>query len=151
MFLVDASGSVGLKNFHSELNFVKHLLADFSVEPSTTTVAIVTFGGRRHIRRNIDQISHSSDNNNKCYLLNKQLDNINYTGGGTYTRGALLEALVSCLLSFFTNTYLTFIRYEIVLDISFRVYIIFFNKLQFITFYRYKLDKRYDVKNCSQI
>ncbi|XP_060818726.1 sushi, von Willebrand factor type A, EGF and pentraxin domain-containing protein 1-like isoform X1 [Bombus pascuorum] len=93
VFLVDASGSVGLKNFHSELNFVKHLLADFSVEPSTTTVAIVTFGGRRHIRRNVDQISHTSDNNNKCYLLNKQLNNINYTGGGTYTRGALLEAL----------------------------------------------------------
>ncbi|XP_076231899.1 sushi, von Willebrand factor type A, EGF and pentraxin domain-containing protein 1 isoform X3 [Calliopsis andreniformis] len=93
VFLVDASGSVGLKNFQSELNFVKNLLSDFVVEPSATRVAIVTFGGRRNIKRNVDQISHSSDNNHKCYLLNKQLNNISYTGGGTYTRGALLEAL----------------------------------------------------------
>ncbi|XP_076388011.1 sushi, von Willebrand factor type A, EGF and pentraxin domain-containing protein 1 isoform X1 [Megachile rotundata] len=92
VFLVDASGSVGLKNFQSELNFVKNLLSDFSVEPSVTRVAIVTFGGRRNIRRNVDQISRSSEIDNKCYLLNKQLKNINYTGGGTYTRGALLEA-----------------------------------------------------------
>ncbi|KOX71267.1 Sushi, von Willebrand factor type A, EGF and pentraxin domain-containing protein 1, partial [Melipona quadrifasciata] len=93
VFLVDASGSVGLNNFQSELNFIKHFLADFSVEPSATRIAIVTFGGRRHIKRNVDQISHTGDNDNKCYLLNKQLNNINYTGGGTYTRGALLEAL----------------------------------------------------------
>nr|XP_034194420.1 sushi, von Willebrand factor type A, EGF and pentraxin domain-containing protein 1-like [Osmia lignaria] len=92
VFLVDASGSVGLKNFQSELNFVKNLLSDFSVEPSVTRVAIVTFGGRRNIRRNVDQISRSSGIDNKCYLLNKQLNNITYTGGGTYTKGALLEA-----------------------------------------------------------
>ncbi|XP_053975953.1 sushi, von Willebrand factor type A, EGF and pentraxin domain-containing protein 1-like [Hylaeus volcanicus] len=93
VFLVDASGSVGLKNFQSELNFVKNLLSDFIVEPSATRIAIVTFGGRRNIRRNVDQISRTGDNDHKCYLLNKQLNNITYTGGGTYTRGALLEAL----------------------------------------------------------
>lgn len=99
VFLVDASGSVGLKNFQSELNFVKNLLSDFSVEPSVTRVAIVTFGGRRNIRRNVDQISRGSEIDNKCYLLNKQLNNITYTGGGTYTKGALLEAYVSVFLS----------------------------------------------------
>ncbi|CAK9810357.1 Sushi, von Willebrand factor type A, EGF and pentraxin domain-containing protein 1, partial [Anthophora quadrimaculata] len=93
VFLVDASGSVGSKNFQSELNFVKNLLSDFSVEPSATRVAIVTFSGKRNIKRNVDQISRTGENNNKCYLLNRQLNNINYTGGGTYTRGALLEAL----------------------------------------------------------
>ncbi|XP_076749113.1 sushi, von Willebrand factor type A, EGF and pentraxin domain-containing protein 1 [Xylocopa sonorina] len=93
VFLVDASGSVGLKNFQSELNFVKNFLSDFSVEPSMTRVAIVTFGGKRNIRRNVDQISQTGENDDKCYLLNKQLNNISYTGGGTYTRGALLEAL----------------------------------------------------------
>ncbi|XP_076181652.1 sushi, von Willebrand factor type A, EGF and pentraxin domain-containing protein 1 isoform X2 [Ptiloglossa arizonensis] len=93
VFLVDASGSVGLTNFQSELNFVKNLLSDFIVEPSATRVAIVTFGGRRHIKRNVDQISRTGDNDHKCYLLNKQLNNISYSGGGTYTRGALIEAL----------------------------------------------------------
>lgn len=97
VFLIDASGSVGLKNFQSELNFVKNLLSDFTVEPLATRVAIVTFGGRRSIRRNVDQISRSGENDHKCYLLNKQLNNISYTGGGTYTRGALMEALVSVL------------------------------------------------------
>lgn len=98
VFLVDASGSVGLTNFQSELNFVKNLLSDFIVEPSATRVAIVTFGGRRHIKRNVDQISRTGDNDHKCYLLNKQLNNISYSGGGTYTRGALIEALVSFFL-----------------------------------------------------
>lgn len=106
MFLVDASGSVGLKNFHSELNFVKHLLSDFFVDRSATRVAIITFGGRRNIRRTVDQISRTSENDNKCYLLNKQLNNISYTGGGTYTRGALLEALVS-VFNFILNFPLT--------------------------------------------
>ncbi|XP_076634348.1 sushi, von Willebrand factor type A, EGF and pentraxin domain-containing protein 1 [Colletes latitarsis] len=93
IFLVDASGSVGLKNFQSELNFVKNLLSDFIVEPSAARVAIITFGGKRNIRRNVDQISRTGDNDHKCFLLNKQLNNISYTGGGTYTRGALIEAL----------------------------------------------------------
>ncbi|KAK2576675.1 hypothetical protein KPH14_005336 [Odynerus spinipes] len=93
VFLVDASGSIGLHNFRSELNFVKKLLAEFTVEPLTTRVAIVTFGGKRNINRNVDQISKIRKDNHKCYLLNKQLNNISYTGGGTYTRGALLEAL----------------------------------------------------------
>nr|XP_031840166.1 sushi, von Willebrand factor type A, EGF and pentraxin domain-containing protein 1-like isoform X1 [Nomia melanderi] len=93
IFLVDASGSVGLRNFRCELSFVKNLLSDFIVGPSAARVAIVTFGGRRHIRRNVDQISRTGDNDHKCYLLNKQLSNISYTGGGTYTRGALIEAL----------------------------------------------------------
>ncbi|XP_076380505.1 sushi, von Willebrand factor type A, EGF and pentraxin domain-containing protein 1 isoform X1 [Megalopta genalis] len=93
IFLVDASGSVGLQNFQCELNFVKNLLSDFIVGPTATRAAIVTFGGRRNIRRNVDQISRAGDNDHKCYLLNKQLSNVNYTGGGTYTRGALIEAI----------------------------------------------------------
>lgn len=95
IFLVDASGSVGLENFRCELNFVKNLLSDFIVGQSATRIAIVTFGGRRNVRRNVDQISRISDNDHKCYLLNKQLSDIDYPGGGTYTRGALIEALVS--------------------------------------------------------
>ncbi|KAM0734376.1 Sushi, von Willebrand factor type A, EGF and pentraxin domain-containing protein 1 [Formica fusca] len=93
VFLVDASGSVGAENFRSELNFVTKLLSDFTVDETTTRVAVVTFGGRGNVYRNIDQISRHGPNDHKCYLLNKQFNNITYSGGGTYTRGALLEAL----------------------------------------------------------
>lgn len=92
---MDASGSVGEENFRSELNFVTKLLSDFTVDKTAIQVAVVTFGGRENVNRNIDQISNDGANNNKCYLLNKQLNNITYDGGGTYTRGALFEALVS--------------------------------------------------------
>ncbi|KMQ82296.1 von willebrand factor type egf and pentraxin domain-containing protein 1, partial [Lasius niger] len=93
VFLVDASGSIGAANFRSELNFVTKLLSDFTVDETTTRVAVITFGGRGNVYRNIDQISRHGSNDHKCYLLNKQFGNITYSGGGTYTRGALLEAL----------------------------------------------------------
>ena len=117
VFLVDASSSVGFENFRSELNFVRKLLSDFTVEPSATRVAVVTFAGRRHIHRHIDQISKTEDNDQKCQLLNKQLSNVTYTGGGTYTRGALLEALVSMkkkskLFYFITNFSFLIINFQ---------------------------------------
>ncbi|XP_012529984.1 sushi, von Willebrand factor type A, EGF and pentraxin domain-containing protein 1 isoform X2 [Monomorium pharaonis] len=93
VFLVDASGSVGAENFRSELNFVTKLLSDFTVDARAARVALITFGGRGSVYRNIDQISQYGPDDHKCYLLNKQFRNITYTGGGTYTRGALLEAL----------------------------------------------------------
>lgn len=102
MFLVDASGSIGAENFRSELNFVTKLLSDFTVDAMAARVALVTFGGRGSVYRNVDQISRHGPNNHKCYLLNKEFSNITYSGGGTYTRGALLEALVS-KLSMFAN------------------------------------------------
>jgi len=99
VFLVDASGSVGAENFRSELNFVTKLLSDFTVDALAARVALVTFGGRGSVYRNIDQISRHGPNDHKCYLLNKQFSNITYSGGGTYTRGALLEALVRAQFS----------------------------------------------------
>ncbi|KAL6256847.1 hypothetical protein P5V15_011783 [Pogonomyrmex californicus] len=93
VFLVDASGSVGAENFRSELNFVTKLLSDFTVDAMAARVALVTFSGRGNVYRNVDQISTHGPNDHKCYLLNKEFSNITYNGGGTYTRGALLEAL----------------------------------------------------------
>lgn len=103
MFLVDASGSVGAENFRSELNFVTKLLSDFTVDATAARVALVTFGGRGNVYRNVDQISRHGSNDHKCYLLNKLFRNITYSGGGTYTRGALLEALVSTAILFTTS------------------------------------------------
>ena len=43
VFLVDASSSVGTKNFNSELMFVKKLLSGFSISLNETRVAVITF------------------------------------------------------------------------------------------------------------
>lgn len=97
VFLVDASSSVGQENFKSELNFVRRLLSDLTVDEAATRVAVVTFAGKGMIIRKIDQISlgqiNQRNHENKCTLLNDDLKNISWSGGGTYTRGALLEAL----------------------------------------------------------
>lgn len=93
--MVDASSSIGHENFQSELNFVRKVLSDLTVEESSTRIAIITFAGKGMITRNIDQISSSKFHGNKCTLLNEEFKNISYTGGSTYTRGALLQALVS--------------------------------------------------------
>ncbi|XP_055618198.1 sushi, von Willebrand factor type A, EGF and pentraxin domain-containing protein 1-like [Toxorhynchites rutilus septentrionalis] len=92
VFLIDASSSVGKTNFISEIKFVKKLLSDFNVSFNYTRVAVITFSSRKKIFRHIDQISQSVEDNDKCLLLNYQIPKIKYSGGGTYTYGALKEA-----------------------------------------------------------
>ncbi|ETN64776.1 hypothetical protein AND_003471, partial [Anopheles darlingi] len=93
VFLVDASSSVGPANFASELRFVKKLLAaDFDVRLNRTRVALVTFSSRRKVFRHVDQISRPDASNDKCGLLHDALPAVGYSGGGTYTYGALREA-----------------------------------------------------------
>lgn len=43
VFLVDASSSVGDRNFKNELKFIKKLLSDITVDYNHTRVAVVTF------------------------------------------------------------------------------------------------------------
>uniref|UniRef100_A0A182PU12 Sushi, von Willebrand factor type A, EGF and pentraxin domain-containing protein 1 n=1 Tax=Anopheles epiroticus TaxID=199890 RepID=A0A182PU12_9DIPT len=92
VFLVDASSSVGPINFQSELRFVKKLLLGLDVSINRTRIAVVTFSSRKKIFRHVDQISNPVPENDKCLLLNYQLPSIEYSGGGTYTYGALREA-----------------------------------------------------------
>ena len=49
VFLVDSSASVGAENFFKELEFVKKLLADFTVDRNTTRVCVVTFSLRSRV------------------------------------------------------------------------------------------------------
>jgi uncharacterized protein YegL len=86
IFLIDGSSSVGESNFRSELKFVKKLLSDVTIDYNHTRVAIVTFSSSAVI--NIDEISEPRKENNKCFLLNKLLNKIDYSGGGTFTLGA---------------------------------------------------------------
>ena len=95
MFLIDNSGSVGSEHFADELNFVRKLLADFTVDMHTTRVAVISFSSKNKIVRHIDHLLHSDEHHHKCSLLEEELHKVKYTGGGTYTYGALTEAKVS--------------------------------------------------------
>ncbi|XP_069692830.1 sushi, von Willebrand factor type A, EGF and pentraxin domain-containing protein 1-like isoform X3 [Periplaneta americana] len=92
VFLVDSSASVGSDNFESELKFVRKLLADFTVSENATRVSVIAYSSPDNVVRHIDYITSPSSENHKCRLLHSELPSIKYTGGGTYTRGALLEA-----------------------------------------------------------
>ncbi|XP_046668707.1 sushi, von Willebrand factor type A, EGF and pentraxin domain-containing protein 1-like isoform X2 [Homalodisca vitripennis] len=89
VFLIDASSSVGSENFQSELEFVKKLLADFSVSYNDTRVALITFSSIGQVVREIDLMSHPNADLDKCSVLHHHAQ---YTGGGTYTLGAMREA-----------------------------------------------------------
>ncbi|KAK5644039.1 hypothetical protein RI129_007884 [Pyrocoelia pectoralis] len=88
VFLIDASSSVGEDNFKSELKFVKKLLSDVVVDFDHSRIAVVTFSSKNSVITNVDEITIPNKENNKCLLLSKELKNIKYIGGGTYTVGA---------------------------------------------------------------
>ncbi|XP_013383226.1 sushi, von Willebrand factor type A, EGF and pentraxin domain-containing protein 1 [Lingula anatina] len=92
VFLVDSSGSVGEINFFNELKFVKKLLADFTVAEHATRVAVVTFSSASRIERHVDHLTRPTADRHKCSLLEEDLPKISFTGGGTYTLGAMEEA-----------------------------------------------------------
>ncbi|XP_052257236.1 sushi, von Willebrand factor type A, EGF and pentraxin domain-containing protein 1-like isoform X1 [Dreissena polymorpha] len=91
IFLVDSSTSVGKKNFALEIKFVKKLLSDFTVDVNDTRVSVITFSSRDQVKRHVDYFSDVEKFRNKCSLMD-DLAKIEYSGGGTYTLGALLEA-----------------------------------------------------------
>lgn len=95
IFLVDSSTSVGKHNFVEEIKFVKKLLSDFTVDSNHTRVSVITFSSRERVIRHIDYFANESEDKHKCSLLQEDLKSIDYSGGGTYTLGALLEAKVS--------------------------------------------------------
>ena len=95
IFLVDSSTSVGKHNFIDEIKFVKQLLSDFTVDVNHTRVAVITFSSRERVVRQIDYLDKKQKDRHKCRLLEDDLRKITYSGGGTYTLGAFLEARVS--------------------------------------------------------
>ena len=95
IFLVDSSTSVGKHNFIDEIKFVKQLLSDFTVDVNHTRVAVITFSSSQRVVRHIDYLDAKQKDRHKCRLLEDDLRKITYSGGGTYTLGAFLEAKVS--------------------------------------------------------
>ncbi|XP_031635123.1 sushi, von Willebrand factor type A, EGF and pentraxin domain-containing protein 1-like isoform X2 [Contarinia nasturtii] len=92
VFLIDSSSSVGKTNFRSELKFVTKFLSDFNVSFNYTRVSIVTFSSQEKIVRHVDHISEADPENDKCKLLNFQMPAIEFSGGGTHTADALIQA-----------------------------------------------------------
>lgn len=93
VFLVDSSASVGAENFYNEIKFIKKLLADFTVSFNTTRVVVVTYSSKDQVIRQVDHISSPSPHFQKCFLLDEEIPAISYNSGGTYTLGALEQAL----------------------------------------------------------
>ncbi|XP_053395851.1 sushi, von Willebrand factor type A, EGF and pentraxin domain-containing protein 1-like [Mercenaria mercenaria] len=57
-----------------------------------TRVSVVTFSSRGRVIRHVDYLADDHKDRHKCSLLEEDLRKIDYSGGGTYTLGALLEA-----------------------------------------------------------
>lgn len=92
VFLVDSSGTVGRHYFFEEIRFVRNLLSDFTVDEHSTRVSVITFSSPHKVFTPVDYLSKPSADNHKCRLLGEDVPRVRYTPGGTYTRGALLEA-----------------------------------------------------------
>jgi hypothetical protein len=84
-FVLDASGSVGLKNFQLQLNFTKDLLRRVNVGPNKTHVGIINYSDSPQTLRWLDT----------DYILEQKLRRIDqaiYYSSGTYTDLALKQA-----------------------------------------------------------
>ncbi|XP_033116115.1 sushi, von Willebrand factor type A, EGF and pentraxin domain-containing protein 1-like [Anneissia japonica] len=91
VFLLDSSGSIGAERWPREVDFVRQVSTIFTVSSDTSRVAIVSYSSAGQIYTRIDHITEPTDKN-KCTLLGQLDDALPYTGGDTYTLGALTQA-----------------------------------------------------------
>ncbi|KAH3830312.1 hypothetical protein DPMN_103552 [Dreissena polymorpha] len=82
VFVVDASGSIGIENFDKVKAFIKDIVRTFDVDPRYTQVALVEFSTYARIEFKLNEHSNLTD-------LIAAIDNIHYSGGGTMTSDAL--------------------------------------------------------------
>lgn len=85
VFLLDASGSVGINNFYKEKQFIISSLARFVISPNDAQTSIVMFSNQPENQFNL----------NTFYDMRSIIGRINqipYQAGGTYTSAALTFA-----------------------------------------------------------
>jgi hypothetical protein len=73
--------------------FIFQLLADFTVSINTTRVVIITYSSVDRVIRQVDHMTQPNPNLHKCLLLEEEIPSITYNSGGTYTLGALMQAI----------------------------------------------------------
>ncbi|RUS75554.1 hypothetical protein EGW08_016679, partial [Elysia chlorotica] len=84
-FFLDASGSVGLKNFEQVLGFVKLLVHAFPIGSDNVRVGLETFAGRLANRISLNTYMNETE-------LLEAVDSVRYTKGRTSTHKALKKA-----------------------------------------------------------
>ncbi|XP_052073225.1 collagen alpha-1(XX) chain-like, partial [Mytilus californianus] len=82
VFLLDASGSVGINNFNKEKNFISNSLSRFVIGPNDTQVSVVTFSNQPVSQFNLSEYQDRES------IVN-ETNSIAYQAGGTYTSSAL--------------------------------------------------------------
>ncbi|XP_065067352.1 uncharacterized protein LOC135692930 [Rhopilema esculentum] len=86
LFVLDRSGSIGQNNFKYALDFIASLVKHFSISPSTTRVALISYATTVKVEFNFKE--HL---NKECLL--KALKDVQYTGGATATGNALQKGI----------------------------------------------------------
>ncbi|XP_066919000.1 uncharacterized protein [Clytia hemisphaerica] len=86
IFIIDKSGSIGRKNFALSLKFVQELTRFFSISPSTTRVAAISYS--TSVRT---EFQFNNYLNREC--LTSAIRRIRYTAGATATGPALQQAI----------------------------------------------------------
>ncbi|WAQ94075.1 MATN2-like protein, partial [Mya arenaria] len=82
VFVVDASGSVGLSNFDKVKTFLKKTVSHFNIDQKHTRVALIEFSSQ------VTLMFHLNDFTDITNLMSG-IDNMTYSGGGTVTSEAI--------------------------------------------------------------
>ena len=82
IFVLDASGSVGILHFVTMKSFVKTIISNFEIGADKTSVGVIRFASSASIVIPLGSINNAAQ-------LNNSITNIYYTNGGTATHLAL--------------------------------------------------------------
>ena len=83
--MVDRSSSVGSTNLAHAMAFISSVVAFFTISPNATRVGLIPFATTA-------QVAISLDDHSDQLSLRRALKEVRYTGGYTYTAGALYLA-----------------------------------------------------------
>ena len=60
---------------------------------NTTRVVVITYSSVDRVIRQVDHMTRPNPSFHKCLLLEDEIPAISYNSGGTYTLGALMQAI----------------------------------------------------------
>ncbi|CAH1787965.1 unnamed protein product [Owenia fusiformis] len=92
VFVMDASGSLGLDNFGTIRFFVRSVIQELDIGSDATQVALVTFGDTGVVEFYLNTYDNKED-------VSSAVDRLEYSGGSTDTLGALSTVRAQVLTS----------------------------------------------------